>query len=505
MNESSTVTSPHLSSKQPEANVGNIYTQDPGLLRFKILGLEPLLLRRIIHLGWPVIIGMLSQTAINTVDLLFIGRLPEEIAVPGTAAVLSSIILLWAFGGFLSSISVGTQAISARRFSEGDSLAAGRVLTNAIAVSIIAAVFIMALAEFLVEPLMALLSPSTTVQQLGTSYSRIRFWGLLSMALMASYKSFYDGVGRVRIHMTIAILMNIANIALCYFLIFGFSVFGFTLKPMHVEGAALGAVLSSYFGLLLMVIWSLRKEDRLNFGVYRLRQLTLKVAFAVAKLSFWSGLATVILMAGVGLFNHIVGLIDQLEGVDAINSSAASIIIHVMMLVFMSCLAFGTSTATLVSQSIGAKVPNLAERYAWQSVLLAVYSVSFLGFFAFLFPEPILRIFMPKEVTHASALKDAVVALAIPSLKLTIGLLAPLAAAAMVLTQALYGAGKTRYVMVVEFLLHFGCLVPLAWILGVVCRFGLFGCWLAAVVYVALLLLATGIKFWRGQWKETII
>ena len=494
------------SSKHPETtNMVSIYTQDPGPRRFNFLGLEPILLRRIIHLGWPVIIGMLSQTAINTVDLLFIGRLPEEIAVPGTAAVLSSIILLWAFGGFLSSISVGTQVISARRFSEGNWQQTGRVLTNAIAVSVIAAFFITALAQFLLEPLMALLSPSTAVQQLGTSYSRIRFWSLLGMALMSSYKSFYDGLGRVRIHMTIAIIMNIANGIICYFLIFGFSIFGFTLKPMYIEGAALGAVLSSYLGLLLMIIWSLRKQDRLYFGVYRLTQLNWSVAFAVARLSFWSGLATVILMSGVGLFNYIVGLIDQLEGVDAINSSAASIIIHVMMLVFMSCLAFGTSTATLVSQSIGAKVPNLAERYGWQSVLLAVYIVSFLGLFAFLFPEPILRIFMPKEVTHEGGLKDAVVLLAIPSLKLAIGLLAPLAAAAMVLTQALYGAGKTRYVMVVEFLLHFGCLVPLAWFLGVVCHFGLFGCWLAAVVYAALLLLATGIKFWRGHWKEMVI
>ncbi len=473
--------------------------------RFRILGLEPVLLRRIIHLGWPVIIGMLCQTAINTVDLLFIGRLPEEIAVPGTAAVLSSIILLWAFGGFLSSISVGTQAISARRFSEGHWLDAGRVLTNAIAVSIVASILIMGIAELLVDPLMALLSPSNAVQQLGTSYSRIRFWGLPGMALMASYRSFYDGLGRVRIHMTIAVLMNIANIILCYFLIFGFSAFGFTVEPMHVKGAALGAVLSSYFGLLLMIVWSLRKEDRLHFGVYRLKHLNFDVAFAVSKLSFWSGLATVILMTGVGLFNHIVGLIDQSEGVDAINSSAASIIIHVMMLVFMSCLAFGTSTAILVSQSVGAKVPNLAERYGWQSVLLAVYVVSFFGFFVFLFPEPILRIFMPKEGTQANALKDAVVTLAIPSLKLAVGLVAPLAAAAMVLTQALYGAGKTRYVMVVEFLLHFGCLVPLSWFLGVVCGQGLFGCWIAAVVYVALLLLATGIKFWRGQWKETVI
>ena len=43
------------------------------------------------------------------------------------------------------------------------------------------------------------------------------------MALMASFKSFYDGIGRVRIHMTVAIIMNLINIFANYFLIYGFS------------------------------------------------------------------------------------------------------------------------------------------------------------------------------------------------------------------------------------------------------------------------------------------
>lgn len=494
-----------MSASPNQDTLVNIYTQDPGPPRFRVLFLEPTLIKRILMLAGPVIIGMLSQTAINAVDLILVGRLPSHIAVPGSAAIFSSVTMLWAFGGFLSAISVGTQAMSARRYSEGNMPHTGRVLTNAVTVAIIASLLMMVVAELLVDPIMSLLSPSKSVQEIGSSYSRIRFIGLLSMALMAAYKSFYDGMGRVRIHMTIAIAMNLANAILCYLLIFGFSAFGFTFAPMNVEGAAWGAVITSYLGVFAMIAWSLRKSDRVRFQVYRLKNLNWSVAWAVSKLSFWSGMATVVLMAGVGLFSHIVGMIDSAEGLDAVNSSAASIIIHVMMLVFMSCLAFGTATATLVSQSIGAKVPNLAERYGWQSVLLAVYVMAIFGVVSFLFPEPILRIFMPKDALHANELKDAVVAVAIPSLKLCVGLLSPLAAAAMVLTQALYGAGQTRYVMVAEFILHFGCLVPLAWLFGITLGYGLLGCWIAAVIYAAALFVATGIKFWLGGWKETHI
>lgn len=260
-------------------------------------------------------------------------------------------------------------------------------------------------------------------------------------------------------------------------------------------------MVSSYAGLLIMILWALRKRDRDRFSVFRLKNLNRHIAYTIARLSVWSGLATVVLMAGVGLFNFIVSSIDDLEGTGSINASAASIITHVMMLVFMTCLAFGTSTATLVSQSIGAKNVTLAERYVWQCVLLAVYVMTAFGLFTFFFPQPILTLFLPPDV-EGNHLKDLVINAAIPSLKLTAVLLSPTAAAGLVLTQALYGAGETRYVLIVEFILHFFCLVPLAWFLAVYLKIGILGCWIAAITYASCLMLATAIRFIQGKWKR---
>ena len=44
------------------------------------------------------------------------------------------------------------------------------------------------------------ISPDPLVQEVGTSFCHARFLGIFPMVLMASYKSFYDGIGRVRIH-----------------------------------------------------------------------------------------------------------------------------------------------------------------------------------------------------------------------------------------------------------------------------------------------------------------
>ena len=44
------------------------------------LALDLKVVRRIVILGAPVIFAMLTQTAINIVDTIFVGLLPKEIA-----------------------------------------------------------------------------------------------------------------------------------------------------------------------------------------------------------------------------------------------------------------------------------------------------------------------------------------------------------------------------------------------------------------------------------------
>ena len=55
--------------------------------------------------------------------------------------------------------------------------------------------------------------------------------------------------------------------------------------------------------------------------------------------------------------------------------------------------------------------------------------------------------------------------------------------------------------MIVELILHFTCLVALAWIMGVTLKWA-HGLWLAGVVYVVLLAAVMGWKFRTGDWKK---
>ena len=81
------------------------------------------------------------------------------------------------------------------------------------------------------------------------------------------------------------------------------------------------------------------------------------------------------------------------------------------------------------------------------------------------------------------------------------GIVTPVVAVAMILTEALFGAGNPRFVATAQFVLVFACLVPLAYVLGVIFHMGLVGIWTAACVYCTLAAIAMTWKFRQGKWK----
>jgi len=177
---------------------------------------------------------------------------------------------------------------------------------------------------------------------------------------------------------------------------------------------------------------------------------------------------------------------------EAVNSAATTLIVGILKLTFTACLAFGTSTATLVSQSLGEGVPDKAERFGWVSVRLGLIIFGVVGLLeGVLLTEPLLHLVTKSEAVFEAAL--------LPMRMM--GIATPLIAVGMILTQALFGAGNTRFVMIVELVLHFFCLVPLAWLFGITLGFGLLGIWGASLVYVVLLTTVMIVKFRSGDWK----
>src|SRR5688500_8057333 len=171
--------------------------------------------RLVLRLAMPTVLAMLTQSIVNEIDIVFFSMLPCPESSTAQAALLPSLILLWLFGGSLSAISVGTQAIAARRFAEKKPIDAGSVLVNSWFFSLVAGVIFTALGYLSLPYILGALIKVPDVREAAEAYLKWRLLGIVSMAMTFSFKSFFDGVGRTHVHMVSAIVMNAFNILLC--------------------------------------------------------------------------------------------------------------------------------------------------------------------------------------------------------------------------------------------------------------------------------------------------
>ena len=177
--------------------------------------------RAILRLAAPTVVAMLSQSIVNEVDVVFFSRLPCPESSNGQAALLPALIVVWLFGGSLSAISVGTQALTARRYAEREPLKAGAVLANSAFFCVVAARVFSLLGFLLVPVIFRLIIKVPEVRDVAISYTRWRMLGITSMAMTMAIKAFFDGIGRTHVHLVAAIVMNVLNVALCWVLVFG--------------------------------------------------------------------------------------------------------------------------------------------------------------------------------------------------------------------------------------------------------------------------------------------
>lgn len=452
--------------------------------------------RVVLRLATPTVFAMLAQSLVNEIDIIFLAHLPQPEASNAQAALLPSLILLWMFGGSLSAISVGTQTIAARRFAQGRSLDAGAVLANSLCFAFASSVAFTTLAYLTLPMALELLIKVPEVRAAADSYLSWRLLGVSSMVMTFSLKAFFDGIGKTVVHMVASIVMNVVNILLCILLIFGY----LGAPRLGFAGAGVAGFVSSWLGLVIMLIWALLPKYLKAHQPFNFNRLSRPLVKDILRLSVPSAVATVAVMSGFALFSMIVSQLDHASGSgapaargsEAVNGAATMLIVGILKLTFTACLAFGTSTATLVSQSLGENDPGKAENFGWVSVRLGLLIFGVVGILeGGVFTHQILDL-----VTKSDAVKEA----ALVPLRM-MGFATPLIATGMILTQALFGAGNTRFVMIVELVLHFLCLVPLAWLFGIILQWGLVGIWSSALLYAVLLTTAMVLKFRSGDWK----
>jgi MATE family multidrug resistance protein len=321
------------------------------------------------------------------------------------------------------------------------------------------------------------------VVALEVMYFRIRLWGIGLGIAIGALNGFFYGIHRPGIPLVAMVVDNVANVVLCYLLVFGM----WGAPRLGLAGAAVAFVLSfvAQFVVLLAAFLSsschseFATRNDWRFSQARFRQLLrigwpLGVQQSVDILS-WGVL--IILM--VGRFGK-----EQL--------AASNIAIQYMTISFLPGFGLGQALTALVGRYIGEGDIETAIQRVYEGLLLAMLYMTFMGLIYFLLPGPLMAFFNadPRVIQAGS------------TILLCAAIFQMFDAMNITFVGALRGAGDTHGIAWITVGLLVLVFAPLS--IGAVMFTDLqsVGPWVAGTVYTILLGLLLWWRFERGKWRE---
>ena len=290
-------------------------------------------IRETLKLGIPMAGAQLSQLAMTTTDVAYVGRLRGE-SLAAMAVGQASYGLFLAFGiGLVAAVS----PLSSQAFGAGRRESACRPMGAGILCALLCGMLSWA-ALYNIDALYAVLGYDREVADLATGYVRAIMLGLPAFFVFLSVKNYLDSTSRPRLPFLVAFLAIGVNAVVAYGLVYG----KWGLPSLGVVGVAITTSLVNLLMSLslLALVWAEMEPGTLRPEGSELREF-LSVGLPIAGS----------LLLEVGLFVMAALLMGKLGKEEA---AAHQIVITCASSTFMIPLGISFAGAARVGQAIGA-------------------------------------------------------------------------------------------------------------------------------------------------------
>jgi putative MATE family efflux protein len=401
--------------------------------------------------------GMLSQSVLNLVDAAMVGNLgADALAGVGIGSYAAFLTVSLVMG-----LSAAVQTLVARRMGADQQDLAGKPLMAGLILGALVALPLTLIFLALSSPLMSLFSSDKDVIAIANPYFEWRTYAIIAVAFNFCFRGYWAGIGQTRGYLKVLLWMHIANIILSYLLIFGIpslSFNGHTFEGYGAVGSGMGTCLALFLGTIIYLILTLKNAAHHGFSLHIPSKATMK---SLSQLAVPNSMQQGFFSLGVSILFMIIGMVGSEQ------QAIGHILINLALLLILPCVGLGIASTSLVSHALGANKEEDAYQWGWEVVRLATFLMLLLGLPISFFADSILRLF-----TQDQALID----LGTMPLQIT-GISIIFEVTAMVLIQALLGAGASKKVMAINFLMQWCLLLPLAYLVGPILGYGLLGIW----------------------------
>lgn len=334
--------------------------------------------RNLMHIAAFLAASMLLQTLYLLVDMYWVGRLGKEaVAAVGLAGTMSFVVL-----ALTQALGVGTTTLVAHAAGAKDQARARIVFNQALVLGLLAGLAFLVIAFALRGAYCRALAADPQTVRMGEEYL---VWFLPALALqfiVVVMGSALRGTGIVKPITVIQITTVLLNIALAPVLIFGWG----TGAAMGVSGAALSTLVAIVVGIVLLVVYFVRREGYIRFD---------RTAWK-PDVTIWKRMMAIGAPAGgefliLSLYMMLVYWLIQDFGAAA--QAGFGIGGRVMQSMFLPVVAIAFAASPVVGQNFGARLGDrVKETFRW-AALMASAVMMLLTLLCHISPAALIRPF----------------------------------------------------------------------------------------------------------------
>ncbi len=429
----------------------------------------------------PMVISMACDGVMVFTDRLFLASLsPVHMnAAMGGGVMISTFTL------FFVGLTGYSTALVAQYLGAGLKKKSANVTFQAIIISLLSfPVFV------LVRPLAGLLfslmkiPPEQLVLQ--NQYFNILILGSVFAILRNSFSCFFSGIGKTKYVMISAIGAMVVNVIANYCLIFG----KFGAPALGIRGAAIGTIIGSIFGMILLMFAYFSKNNREEYNVMASSKFNMDMMKKLLYYGSPQGFESLLNMLAFSIMVYIF----YAQG--NVVATATTVMFNWDYVSFIPLIGVEIGVTSLVGRYMGAGDPDTAHKATMSGIKTGFLYSALCFLLFFLIPEPLVRMFKPNETVEIfeQAVPIAVMMLRIATLYI-------LAESVMIsFVGALRGAGDTYWAMRSSVILHW-LFVPIIWVSFNVFHFSAITGWIILVSFILIFCLVFAWRYYKGKWR----
>jgi putative MATE family efflux protein len=415
--------------------------------------------RGLLRLGFPLALAMALQSAFNLVDMLVVAQLPdgaEAVAALGICDLVAMVPTILANG-----ISNASAALISRRAGERDARAVSWFTWQSLALVTWLSVAFGLVGGLFAEPITTgIFGARGHYGELTMEYMAIIVGGCFSILLLLQVCAIMRALGDGKMPLVLLVGSNVINLFWTIVMVFGdgpapdalswakpvAETFG--IPPMGVAGAAWSTIMSRGIALVIGAVWLARKSAMVTFRLSDLR-LSQQAAGQIWRIA-WPNSAQFVLRIFVVLFFTAIITRHFTTADDATAATAYTICTRLETMVLFLAMGWGAAASTYVGQNLGAGQAARALKAGW---IATGYNFAFVVVILLAF-----MLFTPEIIGFFND-APAVIAVGEDYLRI-VGASYLFFGAAVVISQALTGAGATMAGFTIDALVLLGLVVP---------------------------------------------